>query len=143
MTALKIEYLGEYISADVEVVFVYFGFDRLELFSYAFGRLLQNVNHLFFCVLDASQVVGQVVEARTIFAFEEELFDLLEEDLEGEDFVGLVVFHAADGADDSPAGTGGIDADEVHDLAGVEVAVGALSVVEVHFLDGGLQLHQI
>ena len=57
--------------------------------------------------------------------------------------MGFVVFHPADGADDASPTTGGIDADEIHDLARMKITMRTLRVVQVHFLDGCLELHQI
>ena len=55
---------------------------------------------------------------------------MFQEGLDGQDLMCFVVFHSADGTDESAMGAGGIDADHVHDFAGVEAVVGAVDVLE-------------
>lgn len=47
----------------------------------------------------------------------------------------LMIIHPADGADEPSAGTSSIHADQVEQLAGMQVPGGALRVLEGHLLD--------
>ena len=55
---------------------------------------------------------------------------LFQEGFDGEYLVSLMIFHSADGADQSSVGAGRIDANHVHDFAGVKGSMMALNVLE-------------
>jgi hypothetical protein len=63
---------------------------------------------------------------------QKQLLDFPNKNFKWHDFVIIMVIHSADGANQSPFGALGINADQAHYFASVEIACWALGIREAH-----------